>query len=83
MSVCDVYMNSKIPRPEGKRETGGSPVRTRHCKRGAKAKIVTGKPGRRLIALISKSGDLPFAGTGTRSRVSSHEILAVRCKKAS
>ena len=54
--VCNAYAPVK-------RETGGSPVRTRHCKRGAKAKIVTGKTGRRLIALIRKSGDLPFAGT--------------------
>ena len=54
--ICNAYAPVK-------RETGGSPVRTRHCKRGAKAKIVTGKPGRRLIASIRKSGDLPFAGT--------------------
>ena len=33
------------------RETGGRPVRTRHCEYGAGASIyVTGKPGRRMPA---------------------------------
>ena len=43
MNVCSVYMNSKIPRPEGKRETGGSPVRTRHRDKLMPRHYVTGE----------------------------------------
>ena len=47
-----------------KRETGVSPVRTRHCKRGVEGHYATGEPGRRPDMLIRKSGDLPYVGTG-------------------
>ena len=58
-----------------KRETGVNPVRSRHCKHGAKNQYTTGKPGRRFFVMICKSGDLPVAGTKTE--FSGHEELAV------
>ncbi len=51
--------------PEGKRETGASPVRSRHCKRradGHDATKVIREGGRRAKKL--KSGNLPVSGTG-------------------
>lgn len=58
-----------------KRETGVSPVRTRHRNKGAEADISlgTGKsfPGKMADAMIFKPGDLPDCSTETI--VSDHE----------
>ncbi len=61
MSVCDVYMNSKIPRPEGKRETGGSPVRTRHRDKLMPRHYVTGETREDAVdGVCSKAAGLRF-----------------------
>ncbi len=62
--------------PWGKRETGESPVRTRHCNQSAQIIYVTGKPGRRFAqAFVSQETCLLF-GTGISS-ISDHEELIV------
>ena len=61
-----------------KRETGESPVRTRH--RILRATIeTTGRLGRRLCASEQLAGRPAFHSTGTEG--SCHEKLAVRNKK--
>ena len=68
-------------RQEGKRETGENPVRSRHCKRGAKANSGHWPEGREgsMDAMIRKSGNLPVVDTGKPGRSGSpgHADLAV------
>ena len=68
-------------RQEGKRETGENPVRSRHCKRGAKANSGHWPEGREgsMDAMIRKPGNLPVVDTGKPGRSGSpgHGDLAV------
>ena len=45
---------------EGKREAGEGPARSRHCNCGAVYDNVTEPSGRLYIAVMHKSGNLPF-----------------------
>ena len=45
---------------EGKREAGEVPARSRHCNCGAVYDNVTEPSGRLYIAVMHKSGNLPF-----------------------
>lgn len=65
-----------------KRETGESPVRTRHCKQGednhVRRTVTDAKNcnqhalGRRLELMICKPGNLPFIGTGMEFQITSN-----------
>lgn len=64
-------LNRKQQVPEGSerdllenRETGESPVRSRHCEQQCIANDVTEKSGRRQYALRCEPGDLPAVVRG-------------------
>jgi len=63
-----------IVRPEGKREAGVVPARSRHCDRGALCCMPLIISGRLHGVMILKSGNLPFVGTGF---MPDHEVLIV------
>ena len=50
-------------RISGKREAGGKPARSRHCKQGARP-LCHWETGKAADALICKPGNLPVVGTG-------------------
>lgn len=58
-----------------KRETGESPVRSRHCKPGVQNRCIA-QPlrisGRSFCMQIGKSGNLPIVGTGSRFQITSN-----------
>ena len=61
----------------GNRETGGNPVRSRHCKKGAHGlcqgqSLIQLELGRQPWVLIYESGNLPVVGTGIIFQITSN-----------